>query len=247
MLYVVSLLVLVIIFALILSMRHSKNRVLLNHNKMQLDFESKMNRVQLESVEEERRRLGSVLHDDLGQIITLVQMQLSSLTGRPNDLRIDDKTLKLLRELIASASDKCSSISKMLFPASLMRLGIIAGLQELICDVQLAAKIHIDFKYVEFVLTDENATNLYRIFQELLNNTVKHAHATNIFICINNTSDGIEVEYKDNGIGLQPGKIKEGLGMTTIRTRIHVLQGRIMTTNMHKGYQIKFILPNGKN
>ena len=71
---------------------------------MQLDFESKMNRVQLESVEEERRRLGSVLHDDLGQIITLVQMQLSSLTGRPNDLRIDDKTLKLLRELIASAS-----------------------------------------------------------------------------------------------------------------------------------------------
>lgn len=135
----------------------------------------------------------------------------------------------------------------MLFPAFLMRLGIIEALQELISDVQLATKIHIDFIYEEFNLADENASNLYRIFQELLNNTIKHANATNIYISLTNAVDGVEVVYLDNGKGLNKNIKSKGQGMTTIMTRLHILKGTVIESNEQKGFNFKFLLPYGKN
>lgn len=213
----------------------------------ELDFESELNRVQLGSIEEERRRLGSILHDDLGQTITLIRMQLLALKKLHKENGLEDNSLPLLEELCNSASDKCSSISKMLFPAFLMRLGIIEALQELISDVQLATKIHIDFKHEEVNLTDENASNLYRIFQELLNNTVKHANATNIYISLTNSAPGIEVVYLDNGKGISKNIKTKGQGMTTIMTRLHILKGTVIQSNEPNGFKFHFLLPYGKN
>lgn len=246
-LFAISLFLLAITFSLILSMRNSKNRVVLGMKEKELDFESELNKVQLTSIEEERRKLGSILHDDLGQTITLMRMQLASLQILHKKHGLEDASLPLLEDLCHSASDKCSSISKMLFPAFLMRLGIIEALQELISDVQLATKIHIDFKYEEFNLADENASNLYRIFQELLNNTIKHANATNIYISLTNAVDGVEVVYLDNGKGLNKNIKYKGQGMTTIMTRLHILKGTVIESNEQKGFNFKFLLPYGKN
>ena len=114
-------------------------------------------------------------------------MQLSEL--KKNDR--DNSSLKMIEDLCNSASERCSSISKMLFPATLIRLGFIEGLQELISDIQHATRIHIEFKHDDFELSDDKSSNLFRIFQELLNNTLKHAKATKVNIHIHNTELGI--------------------------------------------------------
>jgi signal transduction histidine kinase len=154
----------------------------------------------------------------------------------------------MTEELCNSASEKCSSISKMLFPATLIRLGFIEGLHELISDIQHATGIHIVLRHDEFEISEERASNLFRIFQELLNNTLKHAKADNIQIDIKKSDTGIKIDYTDNGVGIQNKSIKQGLGTTTIKTRLHILGGEILENSSEKkGYQISFIMPYGKD
>jgi len=242
--YFSSLFILGIIFILILVTLNAKKRTLLDVQRKELEFETILNKVQLKSIEDERRKLGSILHDDLGQLLTLIHMQLSEL--KKNDR--DNSSLKMIEDLCNSASERCSSISKMLFPATLIRLGFIEGLQELISDIQHATRIHIEFKHDDFELSDDKSSNLFRIFQELLNNTLKHAKATKVNIHIHNTELGICVNYSDNGIGLNKKSNVEGLGTTTINTRLHILGGEIVTSNQKKkGYTISFIMPYGKD
>ena len=77
--YFLCLFILGITFILILATLNSRKRTLLNIQKKELEFEATLNKVQLKSIEDERRKLGSILHDDLGQLLTLIHMQLSEL------------------------------------------------------------------------------------------------------------------------------------------------------------------------
>jgi signal transduction histidine kinase len=122
----------------------------LNIQKKELEFEATLNKVQLKSIEDERRKLGSILHDDLGQLLTLIHMQLSEL--KKNDR--DNSSLKMIEDLCNTASERCSSISKMLFPASLIRLGFIEGLHELISDMQLGYISYLNTIILTYPMTD---------------------------------------------------------------------------------------------
>lgn len=246
--YLICLLVLGITFILILSAINSKKIVLLNLKKQELEFQTKLNKVQLKSIEKERRKIGSTLHDDLGQILNLIHMQLSELKKLHKNHNIESSTLIMAEELCNDASEKCSSISKMLFPATLIRLGFIEGLHELISDIQLATGIYIIFIHDEFKLSEERASNLFRIFQELLNNTLKHAKAENITIQIQDFEDGIKIDYSDDGVGITNKSNLHGLGSTTIKTRLHILGGKIIESkNQSRGFNISFVMPYGKD
>jgi signal transduction histidine kinase len=148
----------------------------LDLKKKELEFQTTLNKLQLRTIEEERRKLGSTLHDDLGQILNLMHMQLSELKKIHVSHDLESSSLKMTEELCNAASEKCSSISKMLFPATLIRLGFIEGLHELISDIQHATGIHIVFKHDDFEISDDRASNLFRIFQELLIQTGYKVH-----------------------------------------------------------------------
>ena len=175
-------------------------------------------------------------------------MQLSELKKLHKNHNIESSTLIMAEELCNDASEKCSSISKMLFPATLIRLGFIEGLHELISDIQLATGIYIIFIHDEFKLSEERASNLFRIFQELLNNTLKHAKAENITIQIQDFEDGIKIDYSDDGVGITNKSNLHGLGSTTIKTRLHILGGKIIESkNQSRGFNISFVMPYGKD
>ncbi len=246
--YLICLLVLGITFVLILSALNSRKKMLLDLKRKELEFQTTLNKLQLHTIEEERRKIGINLHDDLGQILNLIHMQISELKKIHKKYEFESSSLKMTEELCNSASEKCSSISKMLFPATLIRLGFIEGLHELISDIQHATGIHIVLRHDEFEISEERASNLFRIFQELLNNTLKHAKADNIQIDIKKSDTGIKIDYTDNGVGIQNKSIKQGLGTTTIKTRLHILGGEILENSSEKkGYQISFIMPYGKD
>ena len=77
---------------------------------------------------------------------------------------------------------------------------------------------------------------------------MKHAKADNIQIDIKKSDTGIKIDYTDNGVGIQNKSIKQGLGTTTIKTRLHILGGEILENSSEKkGYQISFIMPYGKD
>jgi two-component system NarL family sensor kinase len=247
-LYVLSVFILGITFILILAVLNSKKKLLLDLKKKELAFQTTLNKLQLRTIEEERRKLGSTLHDDLGQILNLMHMQLSELKKIHVSHDLESSSLKMTEELCNAASEKCSSISKMLFPATLIRLGFIEGLHELISDIQHATGIHIVFKHDDFEISDDRASNLFRIFQELLNNTLKHAKANKINIEIQKSTTGIKINYSDNGVGIVNNNKSQGLGTTTIKTRLHILGGEILESKLeNKGFKMSFIMPYGKD
>jgi len=246
--YLICIFILGITFILILVTLNSRKKMLLDLKKKELEFQTTLNKLQLHTIEEERRKIGSTLHDDLGQILNLIHMQLSELKKLHKNHDIKRLSLKMTEQLCNTASEKCSSISKMLFPATLIRLGFIEGLHELISDIQHASGVHIVFTHDEFQLSDDRASNLFRIFQELLNNTLKHSKASKINIHIQKSGTGIKIDYTDNGIGIVKSKNSQGLGTTTIKTRLHILGGEILeSTNEIKGFNMSFIMPYGKD
>lgn len=246
--YLICIFLIGITFILILAILNSKKRVLLDLKRKELEFQTTLNKLQLHTIEEERRKIGSNLHDDLGQILNLIHMQLSALKKLHKKHDIESSSLQMTEELCNAASEKCSSISKMLFPATLIRLGFIEGLHELISDIQHATGIHIVFTHDEFQISDERASNLFRIIQELLNNTLKHAKANRVKILIQKSKTGIKIEYTDNGIGILNNTEKQGLGTTIIKTRLHILGGEILESKEEtKGFKMSFIMPYGKD
>ena len=85
------------------------------------------------------------------------------------------------------------------------------------------------------------------MIKELINNTVKHAHATDIFIRVDYNGHTLECNYKDNGIGFNlneyNGQTSKGMGLTNIRSRIHSLGGRLnMVTSSGNGFETSFFL-----
>jgi signal transduction histidine kinase len=118
----------------------------------------------------------------------------------------------------------------------------------LISDIQHATGIHIVFKHDDFEISDDRASNLFRIFQELLNNTLKHAKANKINIEIQKSTTGIKINYSDNGVGIVNNNKSQGLGTTTIKTRLHILGGEILESKEEiKGFKMSFIMPYGKD
>ena len=246
--YLICIFLIVITFILMWAILNSKKKVLLNLKKQELAFQTELNKVQLHSIEEERRKIGSTLHDDLGQILNLMHMQFSELKKLHKNNELDSSSLKMIEDLCNTASEKCSSISKMLFPATLIRLGFIEGLHELISDIQHATGIHIIFKHDAFEISGDKASNLFRIIQELLNNTLKHAKANRVKILIQKSKTGIKIEYTDNGIGIINNTEKQGLGTTIIKTRLHILGGEILKSKEEiKGFKMSFIMPYEKD
>jgi two-component system, NarL family, sensor kinase len=246
--YITIVFFLLISFFIIIKSLNVKNKVLLAAEKREVEFQKELNYVQLKSIEEDREKIGSTIHDDLGQVITLLWMQIQSLKKINKNVGLQDNDFSKMENLIQNASEKCSNISSMLYPATLLRHGFVDGLHELILEIRYSTELSIDFNCPKLKFTKEISSNLFRIFQELLNNTIKHAKAKNVNIKIILNDASIRFDYSDDGIGTDLVNQKQGLGTNTIKTRIHVMNGRIVETkNKLKGFNLSFILPYGKN
>ena len=86
----------------------------------------------------------------------------------------------------------------------------------------------------------------YRVFQELLTNTTKHANASIVNLTISKTQNQLIFEYQDNGVGLKSNKIDQfGIGVNNIKNRVYALNGTIkINSSKGNGYQTTIIIPN---
>ena len=137
-------------------------------------------------------------------------------------------------------------LSHILHPSYLEKIGLTRSIASLAERIQKGTGIicsyDIDEKVETFSL--EAQTQLYRITQESINNTVKHAKATALKVSISRNNGGYIFEYMDNGKGLdESNNINEGIGMHTIRERALKINGKaIFSDNKGKGFKciIKF-------
>jgi len=185
----------------------------------------------LESVrEEERKRISREIHDELGQALTGLKMDLSWLSTRPPENRqsLIDKVTPML-DLVDSTVRTVRRISTELRPGVLDDLGLMAAIEWLVEDFRHRSLIECRLMSgLKDAALDQNlSTALFRIVQEALTNVIRHAHASRVTINIQEDKDMIVVEIEDDGKGIGEHDISDpgSLGTLGIRERALLLGG----------------------
>lgn len=187
--------------------------------------------------EQERKRISQDLHDDLGAVLSIIRMHLLQAERKYPD--VNDQLpgeLQNIRSLTENAIESMRRISHELMPPQLERFGVLETLEQTCEQLTAAGKISCKFtaeEHIDSQINDElMSLTLYRVCMELINNTIKHAGATQLQLDISGSDKEIIVNYRDNGNGMVPEYSKKGSGLRNMHNRIHFLGGNVI---IHKG------------
>ena len=203
--------------------------------------------------EKERRRISLELHDDLGQALTVLKLQLGSIKKKfPSDtasLKMDvENTLKYVDLII----ENVRRLSHDLSPSILEDLGLDAALRLLIKEFVKHSDLQIscDIIPIDRLFSRENQIIIYRIFQETFTNIERHSKASRIWISIKQENDAITFTIKDDGIGFNVKQSlsklgnERALGLTALDERTRMLGGHLHIDSIKgHGTQIVFNIP----
>jgi PAS domain S-box-containing protein len=205
----------------------------------------------LESQETERRRIARELHDDLNQSLALLAVELDLLAQKPPEST--DQVAARIQELSEQVKELSSSVhelSHQLHPAVLERLGLVTAVGSLCKEPRPSNGLEIEFRHdrIPAEIPPETALCLYRIVQEALRNVVKHSGAHHARVVLSGNGDAISLRISDDGIGLNgdPAAGQEGLGLISMRERLHLVKGEMSIESPPSGgTQIDIRVPLG--
>lgn len=199
----------------------------------------------VEVQETERRRIASDLHDDIGSLLSATRLYLRQLgpnatAERSADIR--DQALNILDEMIQNTR----RITHDLMPPVLEKFGFQAAAEDLCERIDNSGGLRVNFSATtEDRLEPKQEVALYRVLQELLNNTMKHAKAKNIDVDLNWGQEQFSFLYQDDGKGFDLDAIKsKGLGLRNIESRVSLIGGALTSiTSPGNGLRVNVILP----
>ena len=243
----VVLLLLVLVVNLFLSRRKKELKSRMDLLLLKARLEEEISKTQLEVAENTLNDIARELHDDLGQRLTLTNMHLHRLKTTDPELM---KRIAEMRETFTGTIDYVRSISKTLGSDYISSFGIREAAIQLFKRVEKSGMRCI-FQFPDDIKFRAPAAELivFRIVQELVNNTLKHAEASEISLSIAGLPQQIRIVYADNGKGLPPGNqgkpVSEGLGLLSIRNRIDLLKGTMTVDPAPvSGFRMEFQFPN---
>jgi PAS domain S-box-containing protein len=187
--------------------------------------------------EEERTRIAREIHDHLGQFLTALKLELHSARSKVSALGESELRAALsakmatATELINELIQSVQKISFELRPATLDRLGLEAAIESEAESFQSRTGIQCEWSLptTPLALPPEHATAVFRIFQEILTNVARHAHATRVVVCLNRRDDCLELEAEDNGVGIKESDLAnpKSLGLLGMQERAAILGGTV--------------------
>ncbi|MEP7141760.1 MAG: ATP-binding protein [Ferruginibacter sp.] len=179
-------------------------------------------------LENERKRIAGDLHDELGPILSAIKLQINHL--EPED-ETETAILEKSSNQIDSVIQRFREISYDLLPNTLVRKGFIKATEEFISKLTTLHTLRIVFISDDFKLSPQREVNLYRILQEIIQNTVKHARATTLNITILKNDKTISLKTTDDGIGFnytEKTQMAKGLGLYSLQSRAELLGGYLL-------------------
>ncbi len=203
----------------------------------------------LRSQEQERRRIGLDLHDELGPAFSVVKMNLSRIKQKLDSGKDLQTVVQLAGETsgnLEMAIEKFSNLSKLLYPVILTRYGLLKAVEDILERSFARSSIEVNADLQEISTDSELMTlSIYRVFQELAHNTLKHSQANKVELSLNDDEQFIYITYKDNGIGFDLNNLKPGLGIDSINGRMDAIGGKVeMITSPNNGLEVKIQIPH---
>lgn len=239
----------IIIFIILYQKRLYRNKLQLHQLKAEHQLALLYNNI--ETTEIERKRIARDLHDDIGNLFATLHLYLNQL--KLSGSTFSETAAPLLEEsstLISQGMDQIRQISHDLLPPGLTLFGLVPTLKDL-CHKINAEDFSINFVAtpIQTLLPEQVSLSIYRIVQELLNNTMKHAKATKVFIHLENELEKkLTLKYEDDGIGLSnAGEMSKGLGLSNMENRANMIGGHIhFASQNHQGFTAILEIPLNK-
>jgi signal transduction histidine kinase len=201
----------------------------------------------VEGEERERQRVAKELHDGLGQYLSAANMNLETVY---EDARQIEEPLSAIfkngLDLLNHAISETRSISQNLLPKAIQDYGLELGMESLIN--QLRGTNNVKFYLYQNLdnveIPDNIQINLYRIAQEAINNALRHGRPEKLNVQLIYSEGEILLTVEDDGVGFDPEKVKEGVGLQSMRTRAGAMSGDIeIVSKEGKGTIISVAVP----
>lgn len=228
--------------------RAVKDRIIADQKIRQLEEEKKLMaaRLLVEGQEEERKRIATELHDGLGVLLSATKMQFSTILDKsPDNREVIEKAYRMLEQ----ASGDVRKISHNMMPGLLTKLGLYEAVEDLFEHIGDTTGLNAEctINGSRDRLPENKEIMLYRIIQEMVNNTLKHAEAKTIALSIDIESNLLKISYSDDGKGFDYEKMleKETLGLNSIQSRVNFLNGNFFIETLPgKGTRYSLEIPH---
>ena len=178
--------------------------------------------------EMERRRLAKEIHDGVGPNMSTIKLQIDAVKRKA----VSEKVISGLEEIneaISAIATDIRQISHDLMPSSLIDFGVVTALSNFAKKISESSEIEVHYQsnIEDGNLSKEYELNIYRIVQELVNNSLKYSQCKSIEISLRKDKEGIFLLVQDDGVGMDVGKASTGIGLHNINTRIESLHGTL--------------------
>ncbi|RKQ35510.1 sensor histidine kinase [Oceanobacillus halophilus] len=189
-----------------------------------------------EIVEQERNRLARELHDSVSQQLFAASMMMSAITeaNSPKD-NPNQKQLKMVEKMIHQSQLEMRALLLHLRPVALKGKSLQEGIAELLYELTQKVPMEIIQKVEEFSIDKGVEDQLFRILQESLSNTLRHAKATTLQVMLIERDETIILRVVDNGVGFDMKKVKTGsYGLSNMRERAYEIGGTFKIISLPK-------------
>ena len=199
----------------------------------------------VDTEERERRAISRELHDEVGQSLSALLLDIQNLTETPTDKGLFRQGLQNIKALAENCLNEVRDIALLLRPSMLDDLGLVPALEWQAREVSKRTGMIVDTveENVSDDLPDELRTCVYRIVQEALNNCSKHAYAKRVQVRVRQDSNHLRVSIDDDGRGFDPLR-NRGMGLTGMNERVSQLGGMLRVhSNPSQGTRLEVDLP----
>ncbi|MEJ0029781.1 MAG: sensor histidine kinase [Bacteroidota bacterium] len=231
---IIAVVLLVSLFVMWRSKNLQEHRTILQEQKLRLR-EAQINAV-IESQEQERKRFATDLHDGMGQLISALQLNISSLRSQANvaaaSFEKRDQLFESSEQLLGEVHDEIRNIAFNLMPPVLVKEGLVPAVHELVRKINKAGDIKAELSVFDMNerLPNVAEVSLYRVVQELLSNIIKYSRASEVTISFTGYDHEMVLTIDDNGDGYDLKAFQEsneGNGWRNVHSRISLIKGSI--------------------
>jgi two-component system, NarL family, sensor kinase len=217
------------ILLLVMTVYYAKRRRQMQEAQKALyaEFEQQLLQSKLEIQEQTFSFISDEIHDNVGQVLSLAKMQLAMLEQKGV---FNLQAIKTAKEGVGSAIAELRDLAKSLSPERVQAFDLAKNIQEEVQRINKSgmAAVHFQVGEVPDALPGEKKLMLFRVVQECLQNTVKHASATNIYINLDTVDYKVDIQLRDNGVGFNVDealKRHNGLGLANMQRRVQLMGG----------------------
>lgn len=250
-LIIISILIMIVLASSVILIFFIYNKKVISSLKeahlKETEYQDRLLTSNINTQESERARIARDLHDDVGSKLNIINLNLNLLKTA---LKRNENTEEILYQIESSLSEgieRSRSIAHELLPPILTKFGIQSAINALASKINMTGQVSFTSSIAEdwSKLTINQELHIYRVIQELTNNTLKHANAKTIDISSTMSDNQLMLIYSDDGIGMNLNDFKgKGLGMDNIEIRAKLMNAKVeVKSQLKKGIEVILRIP----